>query len=273
MTGRTGDGLTRCVIALTEGPRDLRAAGNRHADAKGAGEEQDGSGIAHRGRQLGEAHVVHSALDDRVLDAQQLGDPGPQRTSLLRMAAAGSGGCRAFPTGIPMLSTGPQPAAGGHPGRPPPMAGTGARPARTGRLGSWSAAPGRGRPTGGSAAGELNPHATGARMSDLIGYDLDDGVATLTLNRPDERNTLTAPMVAEITAAMDDIEAEYILDAIDFINGLRLEHQARQLQAGEKPDNHLAPKELSPLVRQNLKSAFSQVRISQAALLNRFHLA
>ena len=35
-----------------------------------------------------------------------------------------------------------------------------------------------------------------------------EGVATLTLNNPDERNTLTAPMVAEIIAAMDDIEAD-----------------------------------------------------------------
>jgi len=40
-----------------------------------------------------------------------------------------------------------------------------------------------------------------------------------------------------------------------------------------RPDNHLSPDELSSLVRQNLKSAFSQVSTSQAALLNRFHLA
>jgi CBS domain-containing protein len=46
-----------------------------------------------------------------------------------------------------------------------------------------------------------------------------------------------------------------------------------QLHVGKRPDNHLSPDELSPLVRQNLKSAFNQVSISQSALLNRFHLA
>ena len=39
-------------------------------------------------------------------------------------------------------------------------------------------------------------------------------VATLTLNNPDERNTLTAPMVAEIIAAMDDIESDERVGAI-----------------------------------------------------------
>ena len=41
-----------------------------------------------------------------------------------------------------------------------------------------------------------------------------DGVATLTLNNPGERNTLTAPMVADIIAAMDDIEADETIGAI-----------------------------------------------------------
>jgi len=44
--------------------------------------------------------------------------------------------------------------------------------------------------------------------------DIADGIATLTLNRPDERNTLTAPMVAEIVAAMDAIEADATVGAI-----------------------------------------------------------
>ncbi len=52
-----------------------------------------------------------------------------------------------------------------------------------------------------------------------------------------------------------------------------MEHQNRQLHAGKQPDNHLSPDDLSSLVRQNLKSAFNQVNVSQSALLNRFHLA
>src|SRR5829696_7658895 len=41
-----------------------------------------------------------------------------------------------------------------------------------------------------------------------------DGVGTLTLNNPDERNTLTAPMVAEIVVAMDGFEADDSVGAV-----------------------------------------------------------
>jgi enoyl-CoA hydratase len=44
--------------------------------------------------------------------------------------------------------------------------------------------------------------------------DVADGVATLTLNNPDERNTLTDPMVQEIVAAMDRIEADDGIGAV-----------------------------------------------------------
>jgi len=44
--------------------------------------------------------------------------------------------------------------------------------------------------------------------------DVTDGVATLTLNNPAERNTLTAPMVEEIVAAMDRIEADDGIGAV-----------------------------------------------------------
>ena len=48
----------------------------------------------------------------------------------------------------------------------------------------------------------------------LVLTDVRDGVATLTLNNPDERNTLTAPMVAEIIAAMDEFEADERVGAL-----------------------------------------------------------
>jgi enoyl-CoA hydratase len=48
----------------------------------------------------------------------------------------------------------------------------------------------------------------------LVLLDIADGVATLTLNNPDERNTMTAPMVAEIVAAMDRIEADSAIGAL-----------------------------------------------------------
>jgi len=48
----------------------------------------------------------------------------------------------------------------------------------------------------------------------LVLTEIADGVGTLTLNNPDERNTLTAPMVDEIVAAMDAFEAEESVGAI-----------------------------------------------------------
>jgi enoyl-CoA hydratase len=48
----------------------------------------------------------------------------------------------------------------------------------------------------------------------LVDVAVTDGVATLTLNNPAERNTLTQPMVAEIIAAMDAIEADQAVGAL-----------------------------------------------------------
>ncbi len=83
------------------------------------------------------------------------------------------------------------------------------------------------------------------------------------------RNRLKAAAKA---GEISEDDAASLTDALDFIEKLRIEHQSAQLRAGDPADNFLAPASLSPLVRHNLKSAFSQVRTSQAALLNRFHL-
>ena len=48
----------------------------------------------------------------------------------------------------------------------------------------------------------------------LVVVEKSDGVATLTLNNPGERNTLTAPMVADILSAMDDVENDSAIGAI-----------------------------------------------------------
>jgi enoyl-CoA hydratase len=48
----------------------------------------------------------------------------------------------------------------------------------------------------------------------LVLVSRSEGVATLTLNNAAERNTLTAPMVDEIVAAMDDIEGDESIGAI-----------------------------------------------------------
>ena len=48
----------------------------------------------------------------------------------------------------------------------------------------------------------------------LVLVSTSEGVATLTLNNSAERNTMTAPMVAEIVAAMDEIESDESIAAL-----------------------------------------------------------
>lgn len=48
----------------------------------------------------------------------------------------------------------------------------------------------------------------------LVLTEIRDGVALLTLNNPDERNTMTSPMVDEIVAAVDAFEADEHVGAI-----------------------------------------------------------
>jgi len=48
----------------------------------------------------------------------------------------------------------------------------------------------------------------------LVLTEITDGVARLTLNNPDERNTMTAPMVEAIIEAMDRFEADESVGAI-----------------------------------------------------------
>ena len=86
-------------------------------------------------------------------------------------------------------------------------------------------------------------------------------------------NTRNRLLAAAKAGEITETDAANLIDALDFIEQLRVEHQSRQLRAGLPADNHLSPDDLSPLARQNLKSAFAQVRVSQTAMLNRFHLA
>ncbi len=57
-----------------------------------------------------------------------------------------------------------------------------------------------------------------------------------------------------------------LLDAYDLIAEMRLEHQARRVKAGERPDNYLEPAELSDFERSHLRDAFVVVKTMQSAL-------
>jgi CBS domain-containing protein len=65
--------------------------------------------------------------------------------------------------------------------------------------------------------------------------------------------------VASSAGTLSVGDAHTLADAFTLINNLRLEHQVMQLRAGVTPDDHLAPEELSPLRRTQLKEAFRAV--------------
>ncbi|WP_029058073.1 DUF294 nucleotidyltransferase-like domain-containing protein [Stappia stellulata] len=57
-----------------------------------------------------------------------------------------------------------------------------------------------------------------------------------------------------------------LVDAYDLIANIRLAHQARQVRAGEAPDNFMAPASLSALERNHLKDAFGVIKTLQSAI-------
>ncbi|HVG76378.1 MAG TPA: putative nucleotidyltransferase substrate binding domain-containing protein [Thermoleophilaceae bacterium] len=60
-------------------------------------------------------------------------------------------------------------------------------------------------------------------------------------------------------------QANTLRDAFELFCLLRMEHQVRQLRDGERPDNLIAPRSLTPVTRSALKEAFRAVaRVQQA---------
>ena len=57
-----------------------------------------------------------------------------------------------------------------------------------------------------------------------------------------------------------------LLEAYDLIAETRLHHQSRRIRAGERPDNFIAPSELSDFERSHLRDAFVVVRTMQSAV-------
>lgn len=65
-------------------------------------------------------------------------------------------------------------------------------------------------------------------------------------------------------------DAQSLADALLFVNELRIAHQARQIEAGQTPDNMIAPSDLSPLERDYLKDAFAVIRDALDTLRRNF---
>lgn len=88
-------------------------------------------------------------------------------------------------------------------------------------------------------------------------YALAEGVSAV--------NTIERIHQVAGSPSLSKSSAASLIDAFEFLGLLRSSHQAKQLQAGKKPDNYLHPKEISRLEREHLKDAFKVIKTLQKA--------
>ncbi len=88
------------------------------------------------------------------------------------------------------------------------------------------------------------------------------------LGRLTEVNTRARIEAAGAAGIISATGSRDLLDAYDLVAEVRLEHQARRVKAGEKPDNYLAMAELSDFERSHLRDAFVVVKTMQSALVS-----
>ncbi|WP_373237298.1 DUF294 nucleotidyltransferase-like domain-containing protein [Cohaesibacter celericrescens] len=81
-------------------------------------------------------------------------------------------------------------------------------------------------------------------------------------------NTRERLILAKEHGTLSASGAQDLIDAYDLIASMRLEHQAKQIREGQKPDNYMAPASLSDLERNHLKDAFTVIKTLQSALGN-----
>ncbi|MCX7662929.1 MAG: DUF294 nucleotidyltransferase-like domain-containing protein [Tepidimonas fonticaldi] len=77
----------------------------------------------------------------------------------------------------------------------------------------------------------------------------------------------------QAAASSGEISAERtrdLIDALEFLSGLRIQHQARLMADGHAADNYLRLDELSELERRHLKDAFGVVKDLQSVLEKRY---
>lgn len=78
-------------------------------------------------------------------------------------------------------------------------------------------------------------------------------------------NTRARILAAIEVGAVSPSGGRDLLDAYDMIADTRLAHQAAQIRRGEKPDNFMAPADLSDFERSHLRDAFVVVKTMQNA--------
>ena len=78
-------------------------------------------------------------------------------------------------------------------------------------------------------------------------------------------NTRARLIEAEAAGVISVSGARDLIEAYDLIAAMRLENQAALVKSGRKPDNFLAPSDLSDFERSHLRDAFVVVRTMQSA--------
>lgn len=79
-------------------------------------------------------------------------------------------------------------------------------------------------------------------------------------------NTRARLVAAAEAGVISPSGARDLTEAYDVIAETRLEHQARRVRRGERPDNFMAPSDLSEFERSHLRDAFVVVRTMQSAV-------
>ena len=79
-------------------------------------------------------------------------------------------------------------------------------------------------------------------------------------------NTRDRLLAAEADGVISTSGGRDLVAAYDVIATIRLEHQARCIEAGRRPSNFLNPRDLSDFEREHLREAFLVVRTMQAAI-------
>ena len=72
-------------------------------------------------------------------------------------------------------------------------------------------------------------------------------------------STIERLRAAGTAGTLPAADAQTLEDAFELIAALRMQHQVRQLRAGDTPDDYVDPAELSGLTRSHLKEAFRAV--------------
>jgi CBS domain-containing protein len=81
-----------------------------------------------------------------------------------------------------------------------------------------------------------------------------------------EANTRARLHAAEEAGVISASGARDLIEAYDLIATMRLESQSHLIKSGRKPDNYLAPSDLSDFERSHLRDAFVVVRTMQSAV-------